>query len=378
MSSRARRWPLITAGLIAGLVALGFASYQYAIRSLKTEVIEALGPHSEVREIRMGLTGLEILGVRIAPPQTRGEENAWPEADVLRAERIVVEPAILDFLLGERSLQKIRIEKAFLSIQRAPNGKFRLLPELLEKPAGAGRGDSAPAGQTASSLLIQRVELIDSTIEFFDAAIRRPAHKLRIERINAAFGKIRLPELKGFTTVDLVGVLKGERTDGKISLSGDIEPSTRDSGLMTRLRGIDLIALQPYLLKAADTRVKKGTLDLELNVSVRNGRLHAPGTMTIKDLELATASPSARFMGMPRSAVIELMKSHNGEIDLKFVLDGNVNDPRFSLNEHLAARIGTSLAGALGIRIENLARGVGQIGGNAAKGVGETLKKLIE
>ena len=66
---KSRRWLLLAIFLI-GLPLIGFAAFQYAIHTLKTQVEKALGPQSEVREIKVGLNGVEILGLRIkAPPR---------------------------------------------------------------------------------------------------------------------------------------------------------------------------------------------------------------------------------------------------------------------------------------------------------------------
>ena len=83
-------------------------------------------------------------------------------------------------------------------------------------------------------------------------------------------------------------------------------------------------------------------------------------------------------MGMPRNAAIAMMKNRDGKISVKFVLDGDINDPRFSLNENLTTRIGSSVAKSLGVSIEGLAKGVGEIGGGAAKGIEDSLGKLIK
>ena len=76
-------------------------------------------------------------------------------------------------------------------------------------------------------------------------------------------------------------------------------------------------------------------------------------------------------------AAIGLLKDKKGKISVQFVLEGDINDPRFSLNEQFASRLGTSLAGTLGISIESLAKGVGSVGGGAAKSIGESLGKLL-
>ena len=82
-------------------------------------------------------------------------------------------------------------------------------------------------------------------------------------------------------------------------------------------------------------------------------------------------------MGIPRNAVIGMMKNRDGKITLRFILEGNINDPRFSLNENLARMLGSSMADSLGVSVGGLARGVGLRGGNASKGIGESVGRLI-
>ena len=65
MPSHPKRRVFIVLALIAIVVLGGFAAWQVAIRSLKSQVEQALGPQGEVREIRVGLTGIEILDIRI-------------------------------------------------------------------------------------------------------------------------------------------------------------------------------------------------------------------------------------------------------------------------------------------------------------------------
>ena len=381
MRTRTRRWTLIIGGTLIVLLIAGFAAFQFAIASLKGQVEKALGPQGEVKEIRVGLTGVEIIGIRIrAPraPENTDKRNLWPTEDQLRAERILITPSIMDLLTAKVVVETIRIEGAYIAMLRARDGRMRVLPSLLEKPASPGATDKAGKKEAGGTppVSIGKVELVDGMIEFYDASIRQPAHKIRLEQIKATIGKLQLPDLQGQSQIDLVGVIKGVRQDGKISISGTAELATRESGISTRLRGVDLVALQPYLIKATESGVKKGALDFDLKSSVQKGKLHAPGTLTISDLELA--SSSGTIMGMPRGAAISMLKNRNGKISVKFVLEGDLNDPRFSLNENLTTRIGSSVANSLGFSIEGLAKGVGGVGSGAAKGIGDSLGKLIK
>jgi hypothetical protein len=375
MQKKTRRWTLIIAASLAVLLIAGFVAFQFAVRSLKGHIEKALGPQGEVKEIRVDLTGIEIIGVRIRAP--RGPDKSWPAEDELRADRVKIVPALLDLLSARVVVRSIRIEGAYISMLRARDGGMRVLPGLLANKtgapaaAGAGKKDDTP-------ISIGKVELANGTIEFFDATIRQPPFKLRLEQINASIGKLQIPELKGESPLKVEGIVKGVRQDGRVSITGTIELASKESGLTTRLRGVDLVALQPYLIKAAETGVKKGVLDLELNSSVRKGRLHAPGTLTLSDLEVLPGASAGKLAGLPANAAIALMKNRKGKIAVRFVLDGDINDPHFSLNESMLREISTSLAEMLGVSVGGLAKGVHAIGSGATKGLGDTLNKLIK
>lgn len=382
MSIRARRWILILGITGAALFIAAFAAFQFAIHTLKGQVEKALGPNGEVAEIRVGLTGLEVIGIRIhssRAPESAGRSKAWPAEDQLRAERILIVPAIRDLLSARVVLHTMRIEGAYISMLRARDGRMHVLPDLLDPPPpAAATGKKGEQGQGSGvPVSIGQVELVNGVIEFFDATIRQPPLKLRLEQINATIGKLHLPDLKGQSPIKLDAVLKGVRHDGRISIDGSIELATKEMGIATRLSGVDLVALQPYLLKVAESGVKKGTLDLDLKSRVHKGLLHAPGTLTLSDLELASSSTSGTIMGMPRNAAIAMMKNRKGKITVNFVLDGDINDPRFSLNENLMTRIGSSVANTLGVSFEGLAKGVESVGSSSAKGIGESLGKLF-
>ena len=378
MKTNFRRWTLIISGTLVALLLAGFAVFQFAVHSLKGQIEKSLGPQSEVKEIKVGLSGVEIIGIRVRAPKNQGKYDSWPAEDKLRAERILITPSILDLLSAKLVVRTIRVEGAYISMLRAKDGRMKVLPGLLDSstPVASEPGKSNAKGTGSTPQInIGQIELVNATIEFFDATIRQPPHKLRLEKINATIGKLQLPDLKGFSSIDLDGIVKGVRQDGKISISGSMELATKESSLSTRLQGIDLIALQPYLIKATESGVKRGTLDLGLKSNVHKGLLNAPGTLTLSDLELASSTTAGTIMGMPSSAAIGMMKNKNGKISVKFVLEGDINDPRFSLNENLSTRIAASLANTLGVSIEGLTKGVSSVGSGTAKGLGKLFGK---
>ena len=90
------------------------------------------------------------------------------------------------------------------------------------------------------------------------------------------------------------GVVKGIHQDGRVDISGWADLSTKDSSVKLQLRTVDMKAIEPYLIKANDTGVSKGTFDLDLQSDVRKNRLKAPGRMTISEPD---TRPVKRYYG---------------------------------------------------------------------------------
>ncbi len=365
------RWLLVVLALIGLTIALGL---HFGTRALKEKIAMALGPRAEISDMRVGFASIVVSGIRV-----RGDKD-WPTAEELSAREVTITPDWNALLSRTVRISAIRIEDGYLSMLRRRDGKLALLPSLLDKPhPGGSPGNSS--GQTSQAspvaplpdIEIGHIVLENAAVDFFDASVRQPPHKLRLEQTDLRLGRIAIPALTGQTTIALDGVTKGVRQDGKVSIKGWVEIATRDSELKVRLTGVDLVAFQPYLVKAAETGVKRGTLDLELNATVKRKHLHAPGKVTLSGLELSGSS----FMGMPRDALMRAMKNRDGRIVAEFALDGNVDDPKFSLNEKFMAQVGIAAAGALGISLADLVVGVGGAGGSAAQGLGSAMRKLF-
>ena len=174
-----------------------------------------------------------------------------------------------------------------------------------------------------------------------------PAFKVTVSNANATVDHLHLPALTEPTNVSVTGSIKGPTHTGTVSFNGWIKIASKDSQTTSKLRGVDVAMLDPYLLKKAGAKaqVTGGTVDLTVDSTVRNYQFHAPGTVTVHQLQLAdSGNPLDTFMSIPTKAAIAALKSHNGDITLHFVLDGNLRDPKFSVQESLMTRIGAGFA----------------------------------
>ena len=348
-------WLIAAAVLTALLLAAAFA-YHVALQRVQGAITSALGPRATLGSVSVGLTGIELRNLRIA-----AEPGRWPVADELRAARVVLVPSLWSVLRGPWRLASVAVHDASVSVLRTREGKLRVLPALLER--SAAQTPSAATGKTATpALRIDRVTLAGVAVEFFDASVRTPAHRMKLERLTAELGPLMLPALDAPLQLELKATFKGPQRDGTLSIAGTLTPATRDAQLAVRLAGVDLVALQPYLIKAAEAGVKRGSLDLKLDAKVAQQRLHAPGRVTLTGLELDSSHGGllGTFAGVPRQAVLAAM-SRDGRIELAFTLDGRLDDARFSLNDSFATRLAAGLAETLGVSVGGVVQGVGSV-----------------
>lgn len=349
-----RRWLwALAALLLLGLAAL--VGLRIAMRELPARVAAALGPRASVESIELGWTGVQVRGLVV-----RGAAGRWPSAHELRAERVTIRPALSSLWQPGWSLSHVSVDGGYLALLRTRDGKLRVLPSLLDDRPAA-QGGKAAAGKPA--LRIQSVALRDVSLDIFDATVARggPPHRLRLTKLRADVGPLALPALDERIDIDLEATLRGSARDGRLALAGHLTPATRDADLKLDAKGLDLVVLQPYLLKSGEASVKSGTLDLSARAKASQQRLHAPGKLVLHDLDLQSGGGViGTFGGVPRQAVLAAM-TRDGRIELDFTLEGRIDDPKFSINELFAARFAVGLAEKLGVSLGGVVEGVGNV-----------------
>jgi hypothetical protein len=375
--SRVKRWSVIVLVAILSLFLAGVLGFRIAVQTLKDRVVEALGPGSELRELNVNWSSVELIGLTI--PGGRG----WPSAHALHADRVQIVPAFRSLLSNRIEIASITVENPYLSVVRIP-GKLLILPSLVD---AARRSEKIHDGAQRSSraVTISRIILQNGSMDIFDTTVSRPPLKIRLEQIAAVVHDVAPGSLGDRIRFELTAIARGKVRDGQIKVSGWVEAAGRHSSSHIVMNRVDMVSLQPYIVKRGDARVSKGTLDLNLKSEVRDHRLDGVGKMIIKDLEFAPSSNYlSTVMGLPRSAVINFLKDHNNTINLDFTVTGDVRHPKFSLNEALATRIATSMAEQMGVSMQGVAGGLEALGrksldgaGGAADAIGSVFRGLF-
>jgi hypothetical protein len=341
--------------LLAVLAALSigvFAAYRVALQRLEAGLRQALGPRATVGAIELGWSGLRVRELHVAAAP------GWPAGEELHAGLVRVRPDLASAFGAAWRVQRIDIEDARIVLLRTREGRLRVLPSMLEAPPAAPAAAAGPA----TPVLIDHVQLRDVQVDLYDASLGLPRpHLVRLAGLQATLDTLALPALDQAMQIGLSATLKGPAHDGRVALDGRLTPATREAELAVELSGVDMRALQPYLLKVADGGIRRGRLDLRLQASVHDQRLKAPGRVTLTGLELADGSGLlGRMGGMSRQAAVAALSRHD-RITLDFTLQGRLDDPGFSINDSLARRFASGVAEALGVSIGGVVEGVGSV-----------------
>ena len=373
-----KRWQIVVVAAVFFLGMSVVVAYRVGVRLLQERIVEALGPGSGITEVKVNWFSLDVFGVSITAPE------GWPTGRTFRAARVRIIPNLQTILTDQIHISSIVFERPYVSVMRT-SGKWILFPGLTETRDRKKNTEAGGANLSLRAVTISKIELQDGVVDFFDATVTRPPLKTRLERVDAVIGDVAIPWSKTRTRFELAANVKGIRRDGRAKVSGWLGPARGDSSSQITLYAVDLVSLQPYLVRIGEAQVRKGTLDLRLNSEVRANRLDGKGKLIIRDLEFAPSRGYLEtFMGIPRSAVINFLKNNENAIDVDFVLTGDTSNPRFSINEAIATRVAMGMAAELGVSIRSLAEDFDNLGrrsvegaAGVAEGVGSVLKGLF-
>jgi len=339
------------AGAVGVAAALGVIIF--AVHDAKHRILQALGPRTTVGSISLSYPTVTLRDVRVAADTSPG---AWPAAEEFEAKEVAVDITAASLWAYRRgaalAIADVRVADGTLALLRTP-GHLSILPALRD----TSRAQAAQM-QGAAALVIEHMRFDRMGVDLYDATL--PGGKLQrlhFDGVQGTVAGLALPRLAQPVALDLKGALKGVERDGQVSLKGSLTPAAHDAGLAVRLAGVDMLALQPYLLRLGERSVRHGTLDLALDANVTDRQVHAPGQLAITGLEFGDAE-NGLFAGAEKRAVLATLR-RDGRITLKFMLEGRTDDPKFSLDENLAARLAGGLGEAIGGGVKGVVTGVG-------------------
>lgn len=369
--NKALKYALIVLAALAALTAVGA---HVATRMVEARIVRLLGDQGSAETIHVGLSTIVLENVRVgAPPE-------WPVKDTLRAARIELTPDWRALLSHRIAIRRAVATDYYLSVLREKGGRLRIVPTLHERAearARAGAREEASAKPPEAEkrkyeTIVDMLVLNGGKVDFFDGTVAAKPFRVPLDNVHAEIGPLHAPTTNERTTIDARGQVVGKNRRGTTTMRGWIALKSKDTDVRNVLTGVDVAALAPYLRgSGSSAALTGGSMDLNMHTRVKNRQLDANGRITLRDLDFDNGGNE--LLSLPRKAVMAALEDRHGAVTFDFTLEGDIQDPKFSLNDSLSMRLAGGFAKAIGVSVEGVAGGVGE----AVKGLGGALNQLF-
>ncbi|OPY77858.1 MAG: hypothetical protein A4E65_02564 [Syntrophorhabdus sp. PtaU1.Bin153] len=260
----------------------------------------------------------------------------------------------LGILKKKISISRVDIDEPDLNILMDRKGKIVLPVSLPDQ----GRQEKTSETKEPVVVEIETLTIRDGKVRFEDRSAARPVI-LRFDDVRADVEKIAFPSADQWTKYDLSALLNGPDHKGIIAASGKTNFKTEETRAKATLKNVDLPLFRPYIEKKGDLPIEKGFIDMNVNVGVAKKHIRAPGILVLNDLQFGSGKGMGdTVLGIPRSMVLGLLKSGGNKIDLNFIIEGDLDNPRFSIRENLLKRTTVALAGKMGLSVKEVGEGM--------------------
>jgi len=219
---------------------------------------------------------------------------------------------------------------------RQPYARFIVNPDLSTNLNDLLVKRDEPAAQDASeqqaaeplAIRIGGINIADGSANFADFSLR-PPFVTAIQSLNGDIGVLSNREQKA-ASVNIAGKVDQY---APVSIKGSLTPfdPLQSLDIATSFRQVELTTLTPYSGKFAGYRIRKGRLNLDLHYRIEQGRLNAENKVVLEQLQLGEKVDSPDAVDLPVRLAVALLKDSKGTISIELPVQGNLNDPEFSV-----------------------------------------------
>lgn len=351
--------------LVVALTTIGGVWWGYAhLTSLVQARLKVLiGPDVSVGNVTARWNRIELDQVRIA------RHGGGPFVNRFTCGRIVINPSLLSLFSGHLDIKEILIEKPYLLLEIKPDGSFAtILPPRPAAPTSAATA-VLPVRIAAVRITNGATDLLDWQVARRNGVgISNPKeryHLTSMQDVAFSAGAFTLPLSESSLPVKLELAFKG---GGHLKIAGDIAPKGLDSHLKLDLIGLNITRYRPYFIKPGDLNVTAGSLSATCSLTIQKRTLNAPGSLSLKGLAFDRSSAKGVLLGVPAWALVSFLSDNKDELSVNFTVNGNLDNPRFSVQQSLVDQIASSLSSKIGVpSISGVGKGIMGVGEKGIK-----------
>jgi hypothetical protein len=364
--------------IISGVVAICLAIVLSILASLSGQLLKSQIEKALGNNVKAGSVSIAWGKVLIK------DLNFFRDGQTIGNVKSVIVKADFMSILGEKlMISRVEIDQPYFKLTIDERGRI-LLPLVMPEEKADGNKQKVKKKKVKESgtkatrpVHIKALNVKEGKVDFEDKSMARHV-KLKFEDVKIDVHHITYPFANTWTGYTVSGLLIGGRQKGSIHGKGKTNLLGEETKLTMMTKNIDLVLLRQYIEKKGDVAIERGFVTMNMDSSIMKNHIRSPGTMVIKDLQLSSSGGiGGTFLGVPRSMVLSFLKNNSNEISLDFVLEGDLNNPRFNLRENLATRLSVGLAKKLGLSILGIGEAVAGGSSTIVESATKTLKGLF-
>lgn len=350
--------------LIVAVCTVVWWGYAHLTTLLQSRLNTILGSEVKVGNVNARWNRIELDQVRI-PRHGNGSF-----ANRFSFERVVIRPSLFSLFSGRLDIKEILLEKPYLLLEIKSDGSFARV--IQPRPA-------IPAGSSAAlPLRIAAVRISNGTIDLLDWRVARKGrvgishpgesyHLITLQNIAFTGGAVSFPLSEQPVPVRLE---LASKRGGHLLIDGTIAPNGLDSHLKIDLTGLNILPYRPYFIKKGDLDVSSGALTATCTLTIKKRVLDAPGILHLKELSFDHSSTKGLLLGVPAWGLVSIMSDNRNDLSVPFKVNGNLDNPRFSVQQTLLDQLATALSAKIGIpTVTGVGKGIFSFGEKGLKGI---------
>jgi hypothetical protein len=340
-----KKWFILIGIFLVLLIGGYFVLTFYAVKFIQPRLQPVMGAGFTLEGIKLKTTYLSARGIQYEDPRSKQR--------FFQVEELRIYPSLLSLLKKSLHIKE-------LTVLRPSFFFYRSREEVKKK------------SEEAVEVQIDRIRIQKGSIDFEDRKIGDPSSQMKLRDLDFEIRDIRYPLVSLHSPVELKGKMKGKAQEGSITLKGWIDAKTMDMEIFLKIREIEVKTFEPYYRKRVTAEIESGTLDMDSRIAVKEKRMDAPGELDLINFHIKEGGGAVFWI--PAETLIPLLERRKYEIKVPFQVKGNLEDPKFNLQETFLMRIAFSLAEALGLPVKSVAE---SLFGEPEKGM-EGLRSLEE
>lgn len=339
-----KKW-LIIAGMLLFLFGGAYlvASF-YAVKFVENRIQKAMGPGLTIAQIKARMTHLSIHEVRFDSPDTKQK--------FLQIEEIRIYPDLSGFLKRRFQIRELAVLKPSFFFYRTQEGVFIgpwiLIPEEEKNVEASYKGENK--GGEVNPIRINSLRIEKGAIDFNDKKAGGIPGQIRLREVEGKIENISHPFISSLSLVELKGKIEGNTKAGEIASKGWIDLMGLDMETSLKFREVDLKIFEPYYRNRVSAEIGSGYVNMDGYIAVKKSALDVAGTLEVADLQI---KDMGTIFHIPAKTFRSQLRERGNRMEAQFHVKGNLEDPRFKLQEVLLMQIGFGMAKALGFPIKS-------------------------